>query len=560
MVRQRLMRTPAVGLAALLAVGSVLATATPAAAAPLGARLAALIEAFPGRAAVWVADPALAQPLFSREADSEVIAASVYKLAILAAVEDQIERRLLKYADTIVIEPDDITEDGSFEVPGTEMTVDDALEAMITISDNGTAVHFWRTLGGPGVNAVLARNGVGGMRIARDMWDENVATARGVATLLTKLSKGELVSRAASARMVARLQRQQINDRIPAQLPEGTLVAHKTGNLAGLVHDAGIIFTPRGQRVFVAMTWDTDDDSATRLIAHLASTVYSDALAVPATPRYRVPLDRLHVQHGTTLHLEIGIENAGDVAWAAGGPGSVGLVWEMRDSTNAVTARGPRPIPLGEVRPGGALTLPLAVAAPQRAGDARLLLGLADAAGRALAPLGVATATVLLRVHLPVVAETSVRIPAFLHRREASLVEVSYTAYEPVRGDDHWLSLGWRFIDPATERVVAQGIVPLGLVRTYERNGRFFAPLVAPNIRGTYRVEYELRERGFPAGVTRSDTVEVLAPRTYGDEVRPASNPRLSQPRPSAAPARTPLPTFVPSTTPRPAPRPGALP
>lgn len=554
------MRRAALCLAVLLIALSLPLGATRASAATLSARLSALVEAFGGGAAVWIADPAVVQPAYARDADREIVTASLYKLAILAAVEDLVERRELRYSDAIVIEDEDITGDGSFEVPGTEMTIDEALEAMITLSDNGTAVHFWRTLGGAAVNALLAKNGVKGFHVAEARGEDNYATARAVASYFTKLAKGELVSRAASQRIIARLERQQINDRIPAQLPEGTLVAHKTGNLPGLVHDAGIIFTPRSPRVVVAMTWD-GDEHANELIAHLAATVYSDALAAPATASYRVPAGTQYVQHGATLAMEVGVENRGEEDWPASGARSIGLVWELRDAVSAVVARSPRPLPLGAVRAGGAATLLLAMTAPQRPGDAKLLLGLVDGSGRALAPLGVAIATIPVRIHLPVVADTTVRIPSLLHRREASLVEVSYTTYDAVRWDDHPLALGWRLIDPKTERVVAQGTQQLGTIKTYERAGTLFAPLVAPNIRGTYRLEYELRERGFPAGVTQSMTVEILAPRTFGDESGPPSTQRAPLPRPTATPPlRTPLPTLVPVTTPRPAPRPSAMP
>jgi hypothetical protein len=367
-----------------------------------------------------------------------------------------------------------------------------------------------------------------------DEEEDNYATARGIGTYFTLLANRKLVSPAASDRMLKRLQRQEINDRIPAQLPEGTLVAHKTGNLAGVVHDAGILFTPHGPRVLVAMTWDADDDAANDFIAHLASTVYAAVQASVAVPHFRVPQGPQYVEVGTAVALPVIIDNAGEEPWAATGDRGIGLVWELRDSANAVIGRSPRPLPLGLVPPGASVSLPVVVTAPTRAGDDRVVIGLADAAGRPLAPQGVATVTVPLRVHLPFVAEGSVHIPTMLHRREASMIWVDWDALAPVRSEDHVLSLGWRFIDPATGRIVAQGIQPLGTMRRFERSGAFFAPLVAPNVRGTFTLEYELRERGFIAGVTQQQAVEVLAPRTYGDEAGPS--PSQLRPRRSGSP------------------------
>ena len=46
--------------------------------------------------------------------------------------------------------------------------------------------------------------------------------------------------------MLAHLLAQQVNDRIPQGLPEGTQCAHKTGDLLGLCcADVGIVFTPQ---------------------------------------------------------------------------------------------------------------------------------------------------------------------------------------------------------------------------------------------------------------------------------------------------------------------------
>ncbi|MBI2983681.1 MAG: serine hydrolase, partial [Chloroflexi bacterium] len=278
------MRTPALGVALVLAVATMSAGAMPAAAAPtLSGRLDALVGGFPGGTAIWIGDPSAAQPLYTKNADTQVIAASLWKLAVLAEVERRVDLGQLRYDDTIVIEPEDVTEDGSFEAPGTELTVDEALERMITISDNGTAMAFWRILGAGSINTLLSKSGIAGFHVAADTSEDNIVTARAVGTYFTKLAKGQLVSKTASARMLTRLERQQINDRIPAQLPEGTRVAHKTGDLAGLVHDAGIVITPRSQRVVVAMTWDTDDDPATELISHVAGAVYSEAITPPAS-------------------------------------------------------------------------------------------------------------------------------------------------------------------------------------------------------------------------------------------------------------------------------------
>src|SRR5207247_4959668 len=237
-----------------------------------------LVRTFPGGSGIWIGDPLSPSPLYTRNADTEVIAASLYKLGILAEAERRVDAGELHYNDTVVIQDEDITEDGSFEDAGTELTLDEALEAMITISDNGTALALWHILGGANVDVTLQKAGIGDFHVALDESEDHWATPRAIGMFFTLLARRQLISPAASDRMLARLERQQINNRLPAQLPAGVVVAHKTGNLVGATHDAGIIYTKRGPRVVVATPWDALDEDADNFISSVGASVYSAIL------------------------------------------------------------------------------------------------------------------------------------------------------------------------------------------------------------------------------------------------------------------------------------------
>jgi len=74
------------------------------------------------------------------------------------------------------------------------------------------------------------------------------------------------VSKDASREMTEILVQQFYRDLIPAQLPSGTPVAHKTGWITGVFHDAGIIFLPDGgQLVLVLLSKGATDEQSTRL-------------------------------------------------------------------------------------------------------------------------------------------------------------------------------------------------------------------------------------------------------------------------------------------------------
>src|SRR5438309_4271924 len=298
-----------VGLALVVCLVIALSSPAPAQAstAELVQQLDGLIASFPGGAGIWVADPSVATPLFTHDPEEQVIAASLYKLGVLAEAERRVDAGELHYDDVITIEPEDITADGSFEDAGTQLTLNDALEAMITISDNGSALALWHILGGANIDATLEKVGVKNFHVAFDDSEDNWATPHAVGTFFTLLVKRQLISPAASDRMLARLERQQINDRLPAQLPPGVVIAHKTGNLSGVLHDAGIIYTKTGPRVVVAMTWDAPEEDAANFISPIGSLVYSANLEPAANARYQVAKTAIAVDVGTDAHVTVPI-------------------------------------------------------------------------------------------------------------------------------------------------------------------------------------------------------------------------------------------------------------
>jgi beta-lactamase class A len=503
-----------------------------ASAADLVQQLDGLVASFPGGAGLWVSDPSAPTPLFVHDEQEQVITASLYKLGVLAEAERRVDAGQLHYGDPVTIEPEDVTEDGSFEDPGVTLTLDEALEAMITISDNGAALALWHILGGSNIDATLTKAGMPDFHVALDDTEDNVATPRAIGTFFTLLARRQLISPAASDRMLARLERQQINDRLPAQLPPGVVIAHKTGNLPGLAHDAGIIYTTSGPRVVVAMTWDQPDDEADNFISAIGALVYSAVLEPLANARYQVPRTAVAVDTGEVHRVTLPITNIGSRAWTPGGAGPVGLIWELRNSNGLLLTSAPKPIALPPLAPNQTQNVSVDVVVPQQPGTYTVTIGLTDANGVALASQGAATATFPVRAHRPYLVAAQVDMPIVLHRNEASLLITGYSALQVT--SDHALAVGWRVVDTRTNRTVAQGSSPVGTLKP-GASGTFISSFLAPNVLGTYRLAYELTEGNVAVSETVNAAVEIVGPRTYGgDEGRPI---------PSGAVLPTPSPT-----------------
>ena len=171
----------------------------------------------------------------------------------------------------------------TYKAIGTTLSLRTLCETMITVSGNLAADVLIEHLGAKNIQTTVERLGAGGMQVLRGVEDlkafdqglNNTTDATGLATLFEKLAKGEVVSADASAEMIAILKRQKHNEGIPAGLPAGLEIAHKTGEVTGVHHDAGVVYAARPYVVVVLTRGIHDHDASGRLIAAISRVVYS---------------------------------------------------------------------------------------------------------------------------------------------------------------------------------------------------------------------------------------------------------------------------------------------
>jgi len=155
-------------------------------------------------------------------------------------------------------------------------------EGMITVSSNFATNLVIERLGAKNVQATVVAMGATGMRVLRGVEDNkafekglnNTTTARALLTLMEAIAKGEAVDKASSDEMAAILRRQTVNDRIPAGLPPGTPVAHKTGEITRIRHDAAIVYAPRPFVLVVLIRGLDDAKKASALAADITRAIY----------------------------------------------------------------------------------------------------------------------------------------------------------------------------------------------------------------------------------------------------------------------------------------------
>jgi beta-lactamase class A len=77
--------------------------------------------------------------------------------------------------------------------------------------------------------------------------------------------------------MVEILARQEFNEGIPAGLPPGTRVAHKTGELTKMHHDAAIVYAPRPFVLVILVRGMGGSKDSAALMADIAHRIYQSA-------------------------------------------------------------------------------------------------------------------------------------------------------------------------------------------------------------------------------------------------------------------------------------------
>jgi beta-lactamase class A len=191
-----------------------------------------------------------------------------------------------------------------YERIGKPVPARELLQRMITRSSNLATNSVIALVDARRVTETLRTLGARQMTVLRGVEDgkayqkglNNTATARDLATVLAAIEQGKAASASSTQAMRAILLAQELNDEIPAGLPPGTPVAHKTGQITGVLHDAAIVYPPgRAPYILVVLTSGIPDEKVARsLIVDISRSVYAHAIrsAPPATsapPRPSAP-------------------------------------------------------------------------------------------------------------------------------------------------------------------------------------------------------------------------------------------------------------------------------
>lgn len=201
--------------------------------------------------------------------------ASTSKIAIAATYLDLVDQGKLKLSDKFPLMLPQRSARFSTPVapvrPGTMLTAQGLIELSITRSDNPATDALLAAVGGPAaVTRWLRKAGLTGMRLDRDIATlvrddgefnpatkvdvRDSATPLAMVQLLAGLHRGQFLSGSSRSVLLGAMARCLTGRRrLPAMLPQDARVAHKTGTLNNTTSDVGIIHTPDGRSIAIAV-------------------------------------------------------------------------------------------------------------------------------------------------------------------------------------------------------------------------------------------------------------------------------------------------------------------
>ncbi|WP_228056828.1 serine hydrolase [Microcoleus sp. LEGE 07076] len=192
--------------------------------------------------------------------DAAFASASTIKLPILAAFFQAVDEGKVRLDQVLTLKQENIV-GGSGEMqddpPGKKYSALEVARKMIVVSDNTATNMMIELLGGAeilnqhfaawGLRATVLRNNL------PDLEGTNTTSPKDLINIIAQVDRGNLVSVKSRDRILQILRQTKNDSLLPRGLGEGSVIAHKTGNINTMLADAGMVDLPNGKRYLVAV-------------------------------------------------------------------------------------------------------------------------------------------------------------------------------------------------------------------------------------------------------------------------------------------------------------------
>lgn len=214
----------------------------------------------------------------ARNADAQFDAGSLYKLFVLWETQVAIHNNVLTDDSdlTLTAANDRSDEDGySLGSYGDTVSVATARRLMIEASSNTAAVMLAEYFGWGTIQQLARAHGFA----ATTLIDQQTTTASDVARFFDDLVNRTLDPRLGPddyALMLDLLENQEVDTKLSTGFPANATFAHKTGDVPGAHHDAGVLFLPDNRAICVTVLTGGDYDASVAFQHDLAATLWQD--------------------------------------------------------------------------------------------------------------------------------------------------------------------------------------------------------------------------------------------------------------------------------------------
>ncbi len=267
------------------------------------ALLEARIAQVPGaQVAIAVHDLSSGRQL-SMRGDTVYHAASTMKVPVLFALYREFQAKRLRPTQpfplvnaftsivdgsTYALNASDDSDSIVYAMVGQHVPLRELATRMITHSSNLATNALITLLDAKRITALTRTFGATQLQVLRGVEDNlafraglnNTTTANDLVALFVALERGKVANAALTKDMLSILEAQAFNEEIPAGLPTGTRIAHKTGSITGVLHDAGIVY-PKGRKPYViaVLTRGIPDERIARALMKDCSRIVWEWLA-----------------------------------------------------------------------------------------------------------------------------------------------------------------------------------------------------------------------------------------------------------------------------------------
>ena len=217
--------------------------------------------------------------------NSKMPSASTIKIYVMIEAYNQVNQGKISLRDTVTLN-DSMIVGGSgvlqYEPVGTEVTIEELINLMMVESDNVAANILIDKLGMTNINTTIKSLGCVDTELNRKMMDiealnkgiENYTSVNDLSLVLEKLYKNQCIESQYDKLMLDTMKQHQLKSKIPNELPEGLVVAHKSGELGGIENDAGIIYTDKGAYVLCILTNNGTSSEQVMAISDVSREIY----------------------------------------------------------------------------------------------------------------------------------------------------------------------------------------------------------------------------------------------------------------------------------------------